>query len=74
MPTRTTTHRERIHKDCMGFYMQTGRDRRLSCLCPLIDMPEVPKLSPLGLSFRKPVRSGGSTETEPSSLADLSVL
>lgn len=37
-------------------------------------MPEVPKLSPLGLSFRKPVRSEGSTETEPSSLADPSVL
>ena len=37
-------------------------------------MPEVPKLSPLGLSFRKPVRSEGSTETEASSLADLSVL
>ncbi|KAI3715741.1 hypothetical protein L6452_22728 [Arctium lappa] len=36
-------------------------------------MPEVPKLSPLGLSFRKPVRSEGSTETEPSSLADLSL-
>ncbi|KAI3666758.1 hypothetical protein L1987_88710 [Smallanthus sonchifolius] len=35
-------------------------------------MPEVPKLSPLGLSFRKPVRSEGSTETEPSSLGDLS--
>ncbi|KAI3664326.1 hypothetical protein L1987_89936 [Smallanthus sonchifolius] len=34
-------------------------------------MPEVPKLSPLGLSFRKPVRSEGSTETEPSSLGDL---
>ncbi|GKA09421.1 hypothetical protein Tco_0688752 [Tanacetum coccineum] len=56
------------------FAGQTRRDRRLSCLCPLIDMPEVPKLSPLGLSFCKPVRSEGSTKTEPSSLADLSVL
>ncbi|KAI3729086.1 hypothetical protein L6452_17734 [Arctium lappa] len=53
---------------------ETGRDRRLSCLYPLIDMPEVPKLSPLGLSFRKLVRSEGSTETEPSSLADLSAI
>ncbi|KAI3666720.1 hypothetical protein L1987_88759 [Smallanthus sonchifolius] len=56
----------------LSFLYKTGRDRRLSCLCPLIDMPEVPKLSPLGLSFRKPVRSEGSTETEPSSLGDLS--
>ncbi|KAI3668391.1 hypothetical protein L1987_88625 [Smallanthus sonchifolius] len=35
----------------LSFLYKTGRDRRLSCLCPLIDMPEVPKLSPLGLSF-----------------------
>ncbi|GJW08306.1 RNA polymerase I-specific transcription initiation factor RRN3-like protein isoform X1 [Tanacetum coccineum] len=54
----------------LSFLYKTGRNRRLSCLCPLIDMPEVPKLSPLELSFRKPVRSEGSTETEPSSLEE----